>query len=143
MRGKETCRVLKEIRQKIADENDIPYVTEECGYKGECRGTCPKCESDLRYLEKQLAARVAAGKKIVITALCAGMALGVSGCAAVKPPAEDLSGDVEIVQENDEGQNNEVDETDPIEPSDNEGSSKDNNDEPYHLMGDVVIQEEK
>ena len=134
---------MKEIRQKIADENDIPYVTEECGYKGECRGTCPKCESDLRYLEKQLAARVAAGKKIVITALCAGMALGVSGCAAVKPPAEDLSGDVEIVQENDEGQNNEVDETDPIEPSDNEGSSKDNNDEPYHLMGDVVIQEEK
>lgn len=143
MRGKETCRVLKEIRQKIADENDIPYVTEECGYKGECRGTCPKCESDLRYLEKQLAARVAAGKKIVITALCAGMALGVSGCTAVKPPAEDLSGDVEIVQENDEGQNNEVDETDPIEPSDNEGGSKDNNDEPYHLMGDVVIQEEK
>ena len=39
MLGKEKCRILKEIRQKIADENDIPYVTHECKYQGECKGT--------------------------------------------------------------------------------------------------------
>ena len=63
MIGKKKCRILKEIRQKIADENDIPYVTQECRFQGECSGTCPKCESELRYLEKQLAARAAAGKR--------------------------------------------------------------------------------
>ena len=64
MLGKEKCRILKEIRQKIADENEIPYVTRECGFRGECRGTCPRCESELRYLESQLAARAALGKRV-------------------------------------------------------------------------------
>ena len=26
-RGKETCRILKEIRRQIADANDIEYIT--------------------------------------------------------------------------------------------------------------------
>lgn len=91
MLGKKKCRILKEIRQKIADENDIPYVTHECRFQGECRGTCPKCESELRYLEKQLAARAAAGKRIAIAALCAGMTLSVAGCAA--PSDKDTGGD--------------------------------------------------
>ena len=38
MTGKETCKILKEIRQKIANENDIPLYTEECQYKGKCKG---------------------------------------------------------------------------------------------------------
>ena len=45
MRGKEVCRTLKEIRAGIARQNDIPWETEECGFKGECRGTCPRCEA--------------------------------------------------------------------------------------------------
>ena len=44
MLGKQKCRILKEIRQRIADENDIPYVTRECSFQGNCRGTCPKCD---------------------------------------------------------------------------------------------------
>ena len=80
MIGKKKCRILKEIRQKIADENDIPYVTQECRFQGECSGTCPKCESELRYLEKQLAARAAAGKRIAIAALCTGMTFSMAGC---------------------------------------------------------------
>ena len=83
MIGKEKCRILKEIRQRIADENDIAYVTSECTHKGDCRGTCPKCESELRYLEKQLAARAAAGKRIAIAALCAGMTFSLSSCAVI------------------------------------------------------------
>lgn len=91
MFGKKKCRILKEIRQKIADENDIPYVTHECRFQGECKGTCPRCESELRYLEKQLAARAAAGKRIAIAALCAGMTFGMAGCAS--PFTNDKGGD--------------------------------------------------
>ena len=81
MLGKQKCRILKEIRQRIADENDIPYVTRECSYRGECSGTCPRCESELRYLEKQLALRASLGKKVAVAALCAGMSFAVSACA--------------------------------------------------------------
>ena len=91
MLGKKKCRILKEIRQKIADENDIPYVTHECKFQGECKGTCPRCESELKYLEKQLAARAAAGKRIAIAALCAGMTFSMAGCAS--PFANNKGGD--------------------------------------------------
>ena len=98
MLGKEKCKILKEIRQKIADENDIPYVTRECTHQGSCSGTCPRCESELRYLEKELRIRASLGKKIKVAALCAGMALTAAGCSAVSAviennkPADDLSG---------------------------------------------------
>ena len=52
--GKEICKILKEIRQRIAEENDIELITSECTYKGDCQGTCPKCEAELRYLEQEL-----------------------------------------------------------------------------------------
>ena len=86
MRGKQKCRILKQIRQRIADENDIPYVTRECGYRGECAGTCPRCESELRYLERQLERRAALGKRVSVAALCAGLTLGAAGCAPFGHP---------------------------------------------------------
>ena len=82
MLGKEKCRILKEIRQRIAEENDIPYVTRECHHQGACRGTCPRCESELRYLERQLALRASLGWRVSVAALCAGMAMTASGCTA-------------------------------------------------------------
>ena len=99
MRGKDKCKILKEIRQRIADENDIPYVTRECSYQGECTGTCPRCESELRYLEQQLERRRSLGKRVSVAALCVGMALASAGCApSVKQPTEsmqtDLTGEV-------------------------------------------------
>ncbi|MBO7637130.1 MAG: TonB family protein [Paludibacteraceae bacterium] len=72
-RGKETCKILKQIRQTIASENDIPLVVEECHYKGECRGTCPRCEAELEYLEKELLKRRSMGKKIMLAGLSAGL----------------------------------------------------------------------
>ena len=98
MIGKQKCRILKEIRQKIADENDIPYVTRECTHQGNCSGTCPRCESELRYLENQLQIRSSLGKKIKVAALCAGMALTAAGCSTISTvignnkPGEDLAG---------------------------------------------------
>ena len=87
MYGKQKCRILKEIRQKIADENDIKFVTQECRHKGECTGTCPRCESELRYLEQQLKHRASLGKKIRLAALCAGMAISITGCSVIEDAA--------------------------------------------------------
>ena len=80
MAGKKKCKILREIRQKIAEENDIPLVTEECRYKGDCKGTCPKCEAELRYLEQQLEKRRALGKKVTVSALALGLAASIGGC---------------------------------------------------------------
>ena len=108
MRGKDKCKILKEIRQRIADENDIPYVTRECSYHGECTGTCPRCESELRYLEQQLERRRSLGKRVSVAALCVGIALASAGCApTVKQPTEsmqtDLTGEVGPDESNIEG----------------------------------------
>ena len=91
--GKQKCKILKEIRQRIADENEIPYVTRECHFQGECRGTCPRCESELRYLEQQLALRTAMGKKVAVAALCASMTL-TAGCTPFgsSSPGSDITG---------------------------------------------------
>ncbi|MBO2518006.1 MAG: hypothetical protein CW338_12185 [Clostridiales bacterium] len=108
MNGKNKCRILKEIRQKIADENDIPYVTRECTFKGECRGTCPRCEAELRYLEEQLEKRRSLGKKVLITAIAAGMAASTTACSvpvealhnALKTPEPQidvLDGEIEVM----------------------------------------------
>ena len=80
MNGKSKCKLLKQIRQRIADENDIPYVTRECTYQGECRGTCPKCESELRGLEEELEKRRAMGKKVAVAAVAVGLSAALTGC---------------------------------------------------------------
>ena len=33
-RGKQTCKILKEIRRQIAEANDIEFITSECQYQG-------------------------------------------------------------------------------------------------------------
>ena len=80
MRGKEKCKMLKEIRRRIAEENDIPYITRECTHRGECRGTCPRCEAEVRELERALEARRSLGKRVSIAALCAGLVVTNSAC---------------------------------------------------------------
>lgn len=80
-RGKETCRILKDIRRQIAEANDIEFITSECRYQGDCLGTCPKCEAEVRYLEQQLSARHAAGKTIALAGISAGLIV-LGGCAS-------------------------------------------------------------
>ena len=101
-RGKEICRILKEIRRQIAKANDIEFVTAECKHKGDCAGTCPKCESEVVYLEEQLARR----RRLGLTTRVAGLALGLAAIAPAtlvtsctkgdieKPDEEQLQGDV-------------------------------------------------
>ena len=83
--GKNICNQLKEVRKRIAEENDIPLEIEECSYKGECRGTCPRCEAEVRYLENALADRLRLGK----VATVAGLALGLATTAQAQAPQTD------------------------------------------------------
>ena len=78
--GKEKCRILKQIRAEIAKQNDIAWVIEECSHKGDCRGTCPKCEAEVRQLERALERRAALGKTIAVVGISAGLSLSVAGC---------------------------------------------------------------
>ncbi|MBQ6661899.1 MAG: hypothetical protein IJM57_10880 [Lachnospiraceae bacterium] len=80
MRGKDKCRILKQIRKQIADENDIPFVVEECKHKGECKGTCPKCEAELKALEKELSLRHRVGKAVAVAGVAAGLMVTTSAC---------------------------------------------------------------
>lgn len=90
MTGKEKCRMLKEIRAQIAAQNDISFVTEECTHKGQCKGTCPKCESEVRYLEEQLDKRRSARKKVALAGVSAGLVLSLTGCSATDTIVETL-----------------------------------------------------
>ena len=78
-KGKSTCKVLKAIRQKIADANGISYSPNECHYEGECKGTCPKCEAEVRYLEDELRRKQRNGFAIKVGGIAAGL------CAMVVP----------------------------------------------------------
>lgn len=78
--GKQKCRILKEIRAEIARNNDIEWVVEECKHKGNCRGTCPKCEAEVVKLEKELARRQAMGKAVAVVGISAALSLTVTGC---------------------------------------------------------------
>ena len=82
MKGKDKCRMLKQIRKKIADENDIPYVVEECPYQGDCKGTCPKCEAELREMERQLSLRRKIGKTVAIAGIATGIMASTVACTA-------------------------------------------------------------
>lgn len=75
-RGKYKCKQLKAVRKRIADENGIPLKQKECTYDGPCRGTCPYCEAEMRYLERVLSDRVRLGK----VATVAGLSLGLAAC---------------------------------------------------------------
>lgn len=80
MKGKQRCRILKQIRKEIADANSIDYVISECPHKGDCAGTCPKCESEVAYLERELEKRRQTGKKVAIAGIAAAAVISSAGC---------------------------------------------------------------
>ena len=86
-RGKQTCKILKEIRRQIAEANGIEFATSECRYKGDCLGTCPKCEAEVLYLEQQLRSRQRMGKAIILAGISTGALalLNPNGVSAQAP----------------------------------------------------------
>ena len=79
VKGKSTCKLLKSIRQQIADANGISYQPKECHHKGDCAGTCPACEEEIRYLERELKVRKGNGFGMKVAGIAAGI------CATVMP----------------------------------------------------------
>jgi len=122
MNGKDKCRILKDIRKQIALQNDIEWVVSECSHKGECRGTCPKCESEVRKLEKELQLRRRLGKAVAITGVSAACMAGLTACSA-----EDII-DTAVNAVNRFGNIITVTPDDPVDPG-----------EPIELDGDVCI----
>ena len=118
-KGKQTCKILKEIRKQIAAENDIELVISECTYQGDCLGTCPKCEAEVRYLERELEKRQRMGKAAVIAGMAVGTMLTATSCHEIPQP---LAGDVPYIPDSTELPN--PDDTIP--------------DDAYMLEGDVL-----
>ena len=89
VKGRSTCKLLKDIRQQIADANGISYQPKECHHKGDCAGTCPACEEEIRYLERELKARKGNGFGMKVAGIAAGICATVipmtAAAQAVKP----------------------------------------------------------
>jgi len=92
MNGKATCAILKQIRRDIAEQNDIALTIAECTHQGDCPGTCPRCEAEVRILEKALAEKKRKGIKTAVAGISAGLlAVGLTSCTpADKVGAESL-----------------------------------------------------
>lgn len=77
-KGKDLCDALKAVRKAVADANGIEYVPGKCTNDDECCGTCPACEAEVRYIERELRFRRLAGKAVTV----AGIAIGAASFAA-------------------------------------------------------------
>lgn len=138
MIGKNKCKILKQIRQKIADENEIPFVTQECAFQGACNGTCPKCEAELRELEQALEKRRRLGKTVVVAAVAATLGLGLAGCkpgngsGETKPAVTQPSTTEELLQ----GEVAELETKGVVEAP---GTQTQTTEAPTELLGDVAF----
>lgn len=143
MRGKEKCKALKEIRQKIAQENDIEYVVSECTHKGDCKGTCPKCEAELKYLERELARREKIGKAVAVAGIAMTVCTGLTACSPIQSligsSANDYNGGL-TAQES-----SVPSETDQLsgEVAIWQISSADPNDDPNNWVGGLVLEKDE
>ncbi len=96
--GKSICKQLKAVRQRIAEENDIPLEQRECTYEGPCWGTCPRCEAEVQYLERALASRLKLGRAATVAGLSLSLAACGNGQGGPLVEADSLS-DGEVFEE--------------------------------------------
>ena len=99
-KGKSTCRELKKIRKMIAEQNNIPLEDSECHYEGDCAGTCPKCDAEVRFLENALRMSKQLGKVVTLS----GAALAFSACGNQTPgemPFDDTVDSADVMMQND------------------------------------------
>ncbi len=101
MNGKDKCKILKQIRRDIAERNDISLTIAECHHKGNCKGTCPRCEAEVAALERALEARRKSGRTVVLAGISAGLiAASCVSCSPLDPTTTDeLAGDVPATEE--------------------------------------------
>ncbi len=86
-KGKDVCEELKRIRKQIAKANGIDYQPTLCTHEGDCLGTCPACEQEVRFLTQQLANRTRMGKAVSV--------IGVATCLTAMAPTLSSCGPVQ------------------------------------------------
>lgn len=64
MTGKQKCELLRKIREEIAEQNGIVYLSKDCEHKVCRTGTCPICEAEVKYLENELNEKAQRGERI-------------------------------------------------------------------------------
>lgn len=89
--GKKICDVLKEIRANIAKENGLELSQSECTFKGECNGTCPRCDKELEEINQKVDT-----KKLLTMGTITLSAFGLSACGT--DMVDELSGDISYVE---------------------------------------------
>ena len=62
----ETREFLRSLRRSLAQANDIPWIFAVPLCQEDCKGDCPACQTELRYLESELNQRAAQGKSIIL-----------------------------------------------------------------------------
>lgn len=103
--GKRKCEVLKDIRRKIAESEGIKYAPAECHHEGDCPGTCPRCEAEVQYLEREIARkhgrafRPAAAAAVVGGLLTVSLMSSCNSCESqqtegLTEPVEAVGGDI-------------------------------------------------
>lgn len=102
--GKNICRQLQAIRDEIAQENDITLERQPCTHKGDCLGTCPYCEGELRYLETELGRRISMGKAVTVAGLAMALAVTGSTAAQTEVSSHPLQGKIVAPQQRTEQQ---------------------------------------
>ena len=70
MTGKEKCQLLRNIRIQLAEVNDIPYAPIKCTHKGDCKGTCTVCDSEVKNLTSAIIKRIKEEKTVSWDCFC-------------------------------------------------------------------------
>lgn len=89
--GKRKCKLLRDIRVKIAEANDIDFAPIECNHFGDCRGTCYICDSELKYLNDALEKKKLKGMDINLKGISSNE-IEKSGCMNQADIIESTSG---------------------------------------------------
>lgn len=94
MTNEEKRALLRDLRRKLAEMNDIVWLSSDSACQNGCSGECPACRAELRYLETEINRRAAQGKAIL---LCRGNAeedvpAPTVHTAEVVTPVRDTSG---------------------------------------------------
>lgn len=97
MYGKSICKYLKSVRRAVADANGIELEIPECTYEGECSGTCPQCEAEVRTLENALSARRRMAQKVAVLGVAAGLSMAGIPVSSAQSVTPDKSVDLDTI----------------------------------------------
>ena len=117
---------------QVAKANEIKYAPTECHHEGDCAGTCPKCEAEVRYLEQQLQLRRQLGKAVAVVGVSMGL-VALTSCEINQNKRTDLDNLQEMLSQLQEpgGHIDTVRDTFPVMSQENDSNVKE-------LVGDVV-----